>query len=705
MTPSIPGKRARRELLLLGLCGAAFLAAWFVVSGMEPRPAMWSDVSLMAIGLVSGGLMLSLARRRGAWEGILFYAVAMLVLALAKLVDAVGHLWNPSLATNRSTDLAFLIIGALFLIPAHIQFREHFEKEDQQEITADVALIATALVGVVYLLLRPYEPGQELAALIWSAIFAATAAAAITAFIALALWVPTPSHLGQLAAVGIFAGATLTVGSLWVRGEDAWGNPALEVPLGLGALLLAAIMVVGSRTDAGAARKAHGGWGRPVLTAVSVLAGSVSLAIIASMQARGVATLPEGTVLIVLTATAVAARILVNQVRSRRANEAARRALGDKDAALDEAAEAMVRLRDAMDAVAQSEERLRLLFDTAVDGIVEIDGRGVVSRANESFCRMVGLARGSLVARDWQAAVAAVKTTGESLAELPETGQATLVVGSHEIYLEATTSAIPGSPPGRLLVVRDVTDAKVADQTIRSLFNYLQDRDEDRSRLLKRTNSAIEAERNRIARDLHDGPVQGVSAASLSLEAVLLMLQGEDTEGAVDTLVAIRAQLAEEADGLRRMMGDLRPPILEERGLVPALQETLSQFGKQEQLRTIFRNRSLAEVPADLEILAYRFVQEGLTNVRKHSKATELALTVDAVAGQLRVEVEDNGVGFDSAKARDFLRAGKVGLASMRERIELANGTFVVRSSPGGGTTIVATLPIDMEPAVGAGTI
>jgi len=152
-------------------------------------------------------------------------------------------------------------------------------------------------------------------------------------------------------------------------------------------------------------------------------------------------------------------------------------------------------------------------------------------------------------------------------------------------------------------------------------------------------------------------------------------------------------------------MSDLRPPILEERGLVPALQETLSQFGKQEEIRTLFRNRSLAEVPADLEILAYRFVQEGLTNVRKHSKATELALTVDAVAGQLRVEVEDNGVGFDSAKARDFLRAGKVGLASMRERIELANGTFVVRSSPGGGTTIVATLPIDMEPAVGAGTI
>src|SRR5439155_1262616 len=84
------------------------------------------------------------------------------------------------------------------------------------------------------------------------------------------------------------------------------------------------------------------------------------------------------------------------------------------------------------------------------------------------------------------------------------------------------------------------------NETIRSLFQFLQDRDEDRTRLLRRTNSAIEQERNRIARDLHDGPVQGVSAASLSLEAALLMIKTGDVDRGLDVLTKIRQELAEE---------------------------------------------------------------------------------------------------------------------------------------------------------------
>src|SRR5207247_3296129 len=103
------------------------------------------------------------------------------------------------------------------------------------------------------------------------------------------------------------------------------------------------------------------------------------------------------------------------------------------------------------------------------------------------------------------------------------------------------------APPRRLLPIRDVTAAKVADQTIRSLFQFLQDRDEDRTRLTRRTNAAIEQERNRVARDLHDGPVQGVSAASLSLEAALLMIKAGDVDRGLDVLATIRQELAGEA--------------------------------------------------------------------------------------------------------------------------------------------------------------
>jgi signal transduction histidine kinase len=216
---------------------------------------------------------------------------------------------------------------------------------------------------------------------------------------------------------------------------------------------------------------------------------------------------------------------------------------------------------------------------------------------------------------------------------------------------------------------------------------------------MRRTNAAIESERNRIARDLHDGPVQGVSAASLSLEAVLLMLRAGELSEGVEILTKVRKELAEEADNLRRLMSGLRPPLLEERGLVPALRETLDKFGRDNAIATDFSAQNVTDVPQDLETLAYRVVQEALSNANKHARATRITVTVEALAGQLRIEVGDDGVGFDSAKAREYLQMGRVGLASMRERVELANGTFMVHSNPGRGTTVLATLPLESVPA------
>jgi two-component system sensor histidine kinase NreB len=270
------------------------------------------------------------------------------------------------------------------------------------------------------------------------------------------------------------------------------------------------------------------------------------------------------------------------------------------------------------------------------------------------------------------------------------------------LYLESRVSEIPTEPPRRLVLIRDVTPGKAADQTIRSLLKFLQEKDEDRTSLLRRTNSAIESERNRIARDLHDGPVQGVSAASLSLEASLLMIGAGDVDRGVDVLSKVRKELADEADALRALMSGLRPPVLEERGLMPALREAVTRFGVEQGVEVDLVGTLPRPVSSDLETLAYRVVQEALTNAAKHARADRVVVSVETTATSLRVEVEDDGRGFDSAMTREFLRQGRVGLASMRERVELANGTFVIRSSPGRGTSIVATLPVDApaEPRV-----
>src|SRR4029450_5858970 len=136
------------------------------------------------------------------------------------------------------------------------------------------------------------------------------------------------------------------------------------------------------------------------------------------------------------------------------------------------------------------------------------------------------------------------------------------------------------------------------------------------------------------------------------------------------------------------------PPVLEERGLIPALRETVDRFGRDNLVHTEFSGRASGEIPQDLETLAYRVVQEALSNSAKHAHPVSVTVAVETTGGQLRVEIVDDGEGFDAGKAREYLQSGRVGLASMRERVELANGTFMVHSAPGRGTTVVASLPM-----------
>jgi PAS domain S-box-containing protein len=442
---------------------------------------------------------------------------------------------------------------------------------------------------------------------------------------------------------------------------------------------------------------------RPILSSVSIVAACgalTSVAVLGNMKAIG--TL-QSTLLIVLLGGGIAARVVASQVASTQAHHTVEEALARQENALREADLALERVREANETLRRSEEHLRLVFDAAVDGFVELDEHDMIVRANDAFARMVGMDRTAIEGEPWSAVAASVQGADASFSRLPETGQAELQ--RHEgqpLFIESRISRVPTDPPRRLLLARDVTAAKVADQTIRSLFQFLQDRDEDRTRLLRRTNSAIEQERNRIARDLHDGPVQGVSAASLSLEAALLMIKAGDTERGLDVLTKIRQELAEEADSLRRLMAGLRPPVLEERGLMPALRESLLRFGAEQGIETEFSGTIGRPIPDDLETLAFRVVQESLTNIGKHAAAGRVTVHVETDQSQLRVEIEDDGKGFETGEVRDHLRAGRVGLASMRERVELASGTFAVRSTPGRGTAVMASIPLDLALATTA---
>ena len=681
--------------LFLGAAAVAAVVTYMAFPSGSREQGLAAQVMVAGSCLLSGGLILRAVGKGEAWRGTVHLAYALFMLGAVNVVFLIVEVNAGGTYEPRATDLAF----ALFLVPlvqlGRAEFRDHFDDRDGIEIGTDVFLITASVTALMYVVVRPFGASPQ--ASITAAVFSAVAAFQVAAFGALALWAPSRRHLVLFGIFAVTAAATATFGWHWTRGSFNSPIATIELPFMLCPLAFAAWTVFTGVPDPQTASTAPPRrWARPVLTSLSVVTACAALAVVAIFDEKRGIDGAQSTAIILLLGLGIAARILSNQTASTIAHRQTREALGERERALAETDQALERVREANETLRQSEEHLRLVFETAEDGIVELDERGVVLRANDAFAEMIALPRESIEDQPWTALASVVVGADEAFAGLRAGGQSQITrPGGQVLHLESRTSAVPTTPPRTLLLVRDVTAARVADQTIRSLFQFLQDRDEDRSRLMRRTNAAIEAERNRIARDLHDGPVQGVSAASLSLEAALLMIRAGDVEQGVEVLTKIREELAGEADALRGLMSGLRPPVLEERGLLPALRETLVRFGADQGVDTEFAGRVDVTLPEDLETLAYRVVQEALSNAAKHAGATQVMVMVQANDSQLRVEVEDDGEGFDAGLARDFLREGRVGLASMRERVELASGSFVVRSSPGRGTSIVATLPLD----------
>jgi len=202
-----------------------------------------------------------------------------------------------------------------------------------------------------------------------------------------------------------------------------------------------------------------------------------------------------------------------------------------------------------------------------------------------------------------------------------------------------------------------------------------------------------EEERRRLRRDLHDG--LGPSLASLLLEArVLRRMIREDPAAAEGLADEIQADIRATIDDVRRVVNELRPPALDDLGLVPALQVMAAKLGRSDDQGTpglsvqVDAPADLPSLPAAVEVAAYRIVQEGLANVLHHAQARQAVVRI-WVNGDLRVEVWDDGAGFQTR------RRGGVGLISMRERAAELGGRCEISSTPGAGTLITATLPIN----------
>ena len=197
-------------------------------------------------------------------------------------------------------------------------------------------------------------------------------------------------------------------------------------------------------------------------------------------------------------------------------------------------------------------------------------------------------------------------------------------------------------------------------------------------------------ERNRLARDLHDAMTQTLFSLRLTLETAASTLPA-DPAGAARHVEAASALVDTTFGELRTLVFELRPPALEVDGLAGTVRKHLEVVGRAHGLAVRFSDRSDRRLPPEVEGAIYRIVQEAVTNVVRHARAStvEVDLAVDDRGAAIRIS--DDGIGFDPA-ART-IRARHLGLTSMRERARAAGGTCTVTSAPGSGTTVRVEIP------------
>ncbi|MDY6907275.1 MAG: GAF domain-containing protein [Chloroflexota bacterium] len=229
-----------------------------------------------------------------------------------------------------------------------------------------------------------------------------------------------------------------------------------------------------------------------------------------------------------------------------------------------------------------------------------------------------------------------------------------------------------------------------------SLFSGVRTEQARVERLLKQISQAREQERQRISMEIHDGAAQWMVAAYYRLQALDKLLARGSRYQEDNDVREIGNYIDQSIKELRRLIVDLHPPALAELGLLGAIRQHLQNLEQHTGIkyRLYVGGRPVA-LPSTLEIAIYRVAQESLTNVRKHAHATRVKATVHFGKGRVRMEIRDNGRGFDLCQAlADARSAGKMGLSGMRDRVETLNGTLDIESSAGRGTTITVELPI-----------
>jgi PAS domain S-box-containing protein len=352
--------------------------------------------------------------------------------------------------------------------------------------------------------------------------------------------------------------------------------------------------------------------------------------------------------------------------------------------------------RAADAAIRENESRLRAIFDTAVEGIVTTDARGIIESVNRAVAGMFGYEAAELTGQNVRILLPPpfCDEYDQFMANDQEVRQPKAIWRGRELLGQrkdgtvfpielAVSESILGTRRIYTGLVRDITERKKVEESLRDAEQAARD-------LSGRLINALEEERSRLARELHDDVTQRLARLAIDLGR----LQRAATSGAeIGELVGgVRDGLLKITEDVHALSYELHPAVLIDLGLDDALKAECDNLSKRLAVPTTLKLRSLPEaIPRDVAIGLFRIAQESLRNAVRHGRPSRVDVLLWGVDGGLQLAVRDDGIGFDPAARRGH---PSLGLASMRERARLLGGELDVESQPGHGTTIIAWVPL-----------
>ena len=345
--------------------------------------------------------------------------------------------------------------------------------------------------------------------------------------------------------------------------------------------------------------------------------------------------------------------------------------------------------KQAEQALRESEERYRELFENSKEALYVHDMNGCYTSVNRATERLSGYTREELAGRHFSIFLNPEYEShvrghlGRKAEESSETTYETEIVtkyGRH-VPIEISSRLIfaDGVAVGVQGCMRDVSERKRVQAAARTYSRRLIE--------------AQEGERRRMSRELHDQVGQILTAVKMNLHALRQKCSAPDILASIEDNMKV---IDEAVDQVRDLSVDLRPLLLDDFGLVVAVRWYLDRQAKSCGVPADFTTRSLGEddrFSSELETACFRIVQEAVTNVARHARATRISVVLERAGQDLILLISDDGAGFDMKVLRST-SAATLGLRSMEERVQAVGGTITIDSAPDLGTAICARIPI-----------